>query len=248
MTPPPNADYAGRYLSPYYDDGTVTIYHADCRELLDRIAWDVTITDPPYGVGLTARQARNRGRGGSHPVGVSSTPYDDDPAAISALIAEVAPKITHRALIFCGSRMMYHYPPPAVVGAVYLPAGCGYTPWGFQTMQPILYYGVDPYLADGKGHRPNGFIDHGGVPPNFDHPCPKPLRWMSWAVNRASRSNETILDPFAGTGTTLIAAKQDGRSAIGIDIEERFCEIAAKRLDQGTLDLDWVSPNGRPEP
>ena len=64
------------------------------------------------------------------------------------------------------------------------------------------------------------------------HPCPKPLKTMKWAVNLGSEPNDTILDPFMGSGTTLRAAKDLGRKAIGIEIEEAYCEIAANRMAQ----------------
>lgn len=228
-------------MKPYYEDNFVTLYHGDCRDVLPALSADVTVTDPPYGVGLRTKMAKNHGRGGSHPVGNASVVYGDDPEQTKVLIGQVVPlmlSVTPRALIFCGFRMLHSYPPPVVIGAVFVPQGSGYTPWGFQTSQPILYYGADPYLADGKGNRPNGFLDSGAKGETFDHPCPKPLRWMVWAVNRASREGETVLDPFAGTGTTLVAAKGIGRRAIGIEVEEKYCEIAAGRLAQGVLDLN----------
>jgi site-specific DNA-methyltransferase (adenine-specific) len=75
------------------------------------------------------------------------------------------------------------------------------------------------------------------MPEDNGHPCPKPLRVMSWIVERTTRPSDVILDPFMGSGTTLRAAKDSGRSAIGIEIEERYCEMAVERLGQGVLNF-----------
>lgn len=71
-----------------------------------------------------------------------------------------------------------------------------------------------------------------------EHPCPKPEEFMRWLVGRVSLPGQTVLDPFMGSGSTLRAAKDLGRRAIGIEIEERYCEIAVKRLAQGVLPLE----------
>lgn len=162
------------------------------------------------------------------------------PKRIRTLLKETIPLVlsrVNRALIFSGARMLFIYPEPDAIGAVFTPSGAGHSPWGFQCSHPILYYGKDPYLADGLGPRPNGFRDEQPNRENIDHPCPKPVKWMRWAVNRASRYGETIIDPFMGSGTTLRAALDLGRNAIGIEIEERYCEIAVRRLAQRTLGL-----------
>lgn len=230
----------------YYQEAGIEIYHGDCR------GWDgtadVTITDPPYGVGLVTktsdyRQSKYFDNGKSLQ---ASTLYQDDAEHVQAMIAALFPRLLSkvpRALVFCGTAALFSYPKPASIGAVYTPNGAGKCSWGFQCVHPILFYGKDPFLADGRGARPNSFRTEQPNREKIDHPCPKPLPWMLWAVNRASRPGETILDPFMGSGTTLRAAKDLGRRAIGIEIEERYCEIAAQRLEQEVL----FSPDTQPE-
>jgi DNA modification methylase len=103
---------------------------------------------------------------------------------------------------------------------------------------PILYYGKDPKMPNAYA---NGRISTATAEDN-GHPCPKPLEWMSWLVNRCSLEGETILDPFMGSGTTLRAAKDAGRNAIGIELEEEYCEIAVRRLSQEVLRFETPSP------
>lgn len=227
-------------MEPYYEDESVTLYHGDCRDLIPVLSADVAITDPPYGVNLVTktsdyRDGRRFDRGKSL---LASTLYSDTPVAVRALVQEIVPLLVAnigRALIFSGVANLWAYPEPNAIGCVFTPSGAGLSSWGFQCMHPILYYGKDPFLADGKGSRPNSFRTEQPNREHFDHPCPKPISWMNWAVERASRPGETVLDPFAGSGTTLVAARHCGRKAIGIELEERYCEIAAKRLAQGVL-------------
>ncbi len=231
-------------MKPYYEQSGVTIYHGDCRDVLPLLApVDVAITDPPYGVNLITktsdyRQSANFDDGASLQ---ATTLYEDDPSQIRALIADVMPALLRRvdrALVFCGPAMLWAYPEPTAVGCVFTSNGAGRCSWGFQCLHPVLFYGKDPWLADGLGSHPNSFRTEQPNRERIDHPCPKPLAWMRWAIDRASRIGETILDPFAGSGTTLVAAKQFSRQAIGIEIEEKYCEIAARRLQQEALPLE----------
>ena len=113
------------------------------------------------------------------------------------------------------------------------PAGAGIGRWGFTCFHPVLLYGKRPSSA----LYPCG-IESFDTSEQNGHPCPKPLRWMKWAVALASKEDETILDPFMGSGTTLVAAKNLGRRAIGIEIDEKYCEIAAKRLSQEVFNFE----------
>jgi hypothetical protein len=143
--------------------------------------------------------------------------------------------IVDRGLVFAAGHMMWNLPRPSAIGGVFLPAAVGRCAWGYNSFAHALLYGKAPDLN--KGARATGIWSTATAQPN-GHPCPKPYPWMAWAVMFASRHGETVLDPFAGSGTTLEAAKNLNRRAIGIEIEERYCEITAKRLSQGVLDLD----------
>jgi DNA modification methylase len=226
-------------VEPYYDDGTVTIFHGDAREILTSLAFDAVVTDPPYGVGLQAKRAKQRGGGVVSRAGSYS--FDDTPEYVERVVVPIIEACRSRAksvALTPGTRNLWAYPRADDVGCFYSAAGTGMGKWGFTCSQPILYYGSDPYLRTLQGSRANS---SGQTYPNdanaHDHPCAKPIRMMRWLVNRASLPGEIVLDPFMGSGTTIVAAKYLGRRAIGIEIEERYCEIAANRCAQDVLDL-----------
>lgn len=209
-------------MRPYYQDDAVTIYHGDCREILPCVAADVLVTDPPYGVGFEGKATKYTEPGGGYLSG-------DDPE-IGPFMARAALAVVKRGAVFSGIRLLHDYPKPADIGGVWCPSGAGCGPWGFTCLNPILFYGkrVGDCL-------PAGIVSFDTSDNMGGHPCPKPMRWMMWLVALASEPGETILDPFAGSGTTLRAAKDLSRKAIGIEIEERYCEIAARRCAQGVL-------------
>ena len=216
-------------MKPYYEEGGITIYHGDCREVLPGLgSVDLALTDPPYGVGVEY-----------------GTCSSDTDAYVSELAATVIPTLRRLAptvLVTCGTRNLFAYPRPDWVLSWVQPASAGMCAWGFATWQPILAYGSDPYLRARMGSRADTIIRNAqglGVARDraaYGHPCPKPLPAWALILKRGSaRPGDTVLDPFMGSGTTLRAAKDLGRKAIGIEIEERYCEIAAKRLGQGVL-------------
>lgn len=229
-------------IEPYYNEDGITIYNADCRDVLPQLEpVDLVLTDPPYGIGLITktsdyRQSKHYDQGRSLEASVK---YEDSPETVRQMIAKTFPLIlslSKRAIVFPGQAMLWAYPEPQAVGCVYLPAGAGRCAWGFQGFQPILYYGKDPYLASGKGGRINSFRTEQPNLEKFDHPCPKPLSWMKWAIQRGSVDGaDIVLDPFMGSGTTLVAAKALGLKAIGIELERKYCDIAVERLRQRSL-------------
>ena len=221
-------------MTPYYDHAGVTIYHGDCREILPSISADVLITDPPYGVNLGDHRGANETRSG-YLVKSGYASYQDTDANLRAIVVPgitAALSIVKRGVVFCAGSKIGAFPEGSCVGGVYLPAGCGRTAWGFQNLALAIFYGSAPGLE--KGAKAT-VIRSTASAQKTGHPCPKPLPWMSWLVQLASQEGETIIDPFMGGGTTLRAAKDAGRRAIGIEIEEKYCEIAAKRMSQETL-------------
>lgn len=220
---------------PYYVDEAVTLYHGDAREILPGVTADVLLTDPPYGISLGSG-----GVGGSGPRhGLAKSGYSTYEDTYEAYMQVVVPVIAHavgmttRAAVFTGPHLQ-ELPKAAAIGGIYSPAGAGRHPWGFKTFLPVLLYGTAPLLN--LGARPNVIRSTVKAEQN-GHPCPKPIEWMRWLVDLVSLPGETIIDPFAGSGTTLRAAKDLGRKAVGIELDEHYCEIAAQRLSQGVLDF-----------
>ena len=226
-------------MEPYYRDDLATLYHGDARDILPKLAADVLITDPPYGVGLGVRKD-TRGasvRAGRH--GLAKQAYNEYDDTYENYVESVCPIIrtalglVRRGAVFTGPHMQ-ELPKAAAVGGVYCTVAGGRHSWGFKAFLPVLFYGTDPRLHHGA--RPNVIRSNATAEKN-GHPCPKPLPWMRWLVDLASLPGETVLDTFAGSGTTLRAAKELGRPSIGIEMDERYCEIAARELSQDVLPM-----------
>ena len=221
---------------PYYQDSSTVIYCADNREILSLIpekSIDLVLTDPPYGV-----------NGGSGTKGLERSnkhnynTFNDTPENI---ILEIIPRfrqalgICQRAILTPGSLVCNSYPQPDSIGSLIQWATASMQKWGRCDSQPIFYYGRDPRVGitisfcsfDSKTFdKINGF------------PCPKPLSVWQKLLLKWSLDGDLILDPFLGSGTTAVAAKKLGRKCIGIEIEEKYCEIAAKRLSQSVMSLE----------
>ena len=214
--------------APYYRDNQadIVIYNADCREILPQIpegSVDLVLTDPPYGNGT------------------DYISYEDTTDNLKEMVSQVFPLILAKSqtiLVTCGVANINIYPTPRWILSWINKAGTGSGPWGFCCWQPILAYGKDPYLSAGVGRRPD-VIDKNEISGKFiEHPCPKPVDLWQLIILRGSvNKSDLILDPFLGSGTTAYCAKKLGRKCIGIEIEEKYCEIAAKRLSQGVLEM-----------
>jgi DNA modification methylase len=214
-------------VKPYYEHAGITIYHADCRAVLPELSADVVLTDLPYGIDLD--------------YGV----YEDSVENLDALVAEALPLMLQAAPVValtCGIGNWWRFPAPTWVLCWYMANAVSSTgKWGFNQWQPVVVYGTDPYLKRQLGRRPDVIITaapNNGRDKKLGHPCPKPIEAWRKILHRVSPAGaDIVLDPFMGSGSTLVAAKYSGRRAIGVEVEERFCEMAATRLGQELLDF-----------
>jgi len=221
-------------MTPYYEDSEsgITIYHGDCLDMdLAALAADVVVTDPPYGVRwvmpatVTGHGNRRLKRGGFPPIHGDDQPFDPSP-----LLALELPTI-----MFGGN----HYAsrlPDSGGWLVWDKTGGGRGPsnsfadvemaWTNMSKTPHIFH-----------HLWKGLTRDSEAGQRVQHPTQKPVALMAWIIEKWTQPGDLILDPYTGSGPVLRAAKDLGRRAIGIEISEAYCEIAAKRLGQGVLDL-----------
>lgn len=194
-------------ISPFYQQDGITIYHGDCREILPQLPMvDVLLTDPPYGIGEAAGKNQTRVQlAQPKDYGFSDWDKATQPEAVLLAIG-----MAKESIVFGGN----YYPLP--------PSPC-WLVWDKQNSGDFadceLAWTNLKKAVRIKRHLWNGMLRKGKV-----------IRWaMSFTVG------ETILDPFAGSGTTGVAAKLEGRRAILIECEEKYCLTAADRLRQKVL-------------
>jgi DNA modification methylase len=210
---------------PYYSHAGITIYHADCRDVLPTLPQvDLVCTDPPYGIGEAKGKNKSRGLL-AKPVDYGIAAWDDAPIE-QGLIAQILNAGMYK-IIFGGN---YYSLPPTSCWLVWDKMN-GATDFA----DCELAWTNLPKAVRRIQHLWNGMLRVGQE--ERWHPTQKPLNVMKWAISHAPEDCQTILDPFMGSGTTLLAAKQLGRQAIGIELEERYAEIAAKRLSQEMLPI-----------
>jgi len=210
-------------VKPYYEQDGIVIFHGDCREVLPTVVADAVVTDPPYGHGGTPK------RGGSvvgsldYSLGTSGVDLPWDVADDSWMELWRGP-----AAVFMSAARCFVVAQKLKADGLLIYVKTNPHPNG-SSFEPCVTRGV----GVGARHVAVYNAENGQ-----QHPTQKPLDVMLFVVGRAP--DGVILDPFMGSGTTLVAAKNLGRKAIGIEIEERYCEIAAKRLAQRVLDLGGV--------
>jgi DNA modification methylase len=209
-------------ISPYYSNNNITLYHGDCQALIPQIEFTgMLVTDPPYGIGLSQSASTNIRKTAQSFTNIHG---DDRPFDISAIFSWGYPQVIFGANNF-----------PNILP--FDPKKDGWICWDKRCSEAADRMVGSPFeLALVRGKRTYKMIrlQHGGVihadawGQKRVHPTEKPVKLMSRILSFFP--NLPVLDPFAGSGSTLLAACAEGRKAIGIELEERYCEIIAQRL------------------
>lgn len=218
-------------MRPYYQDDQVTLYHGDCLEITDWLTADVLVTDPPYGMGYESnfnRDKRNVKVGRKVAADDSTTVRDetihlwgDKPALVFGRWNCPRPTgVRHRLVWDKGNT-----------------AGMGdlSCPWG--PADEEIYVLGGGFVGKRESNVMRVQMLMSGDRERPDHPTPKPIPLMERLIGKCPPG--VIADPFAGSGSTLVAAMNQGRKAIGVELEERYCELIAKRLQNQTMTLDF---------
>jgi DNA modification methylase len=221
-------------MNPYYQDDYVTLFHGDCLEVTEWTTADVLVTDPPYGIewkGVTT--GVNKGYE-KHIAGIKN---DNDTKGRDEVLALWGDK---PFIVFGSSRI----PRPEPIDALLIWHKAGMPPGplnaAFMTQHEEIYVRGSGFRKSApplrsvittKEHRPTAVMEAG-------HPTPKPIGLMETLIDRCIQG--VIAEPFAGSGATLIAARNLGKKAIGVELEERYCEQIATRLSQQAFDLEGI--------
>lgn len=224
-------------VSPYYQDDHVTLYHGDCVDILPNLpaTVDLLLTDPPYGVDFKSGWSQH-----------AKIANDDGTADIMGMIALAVKNLRrHRhAYIFgdwdfAGTNLTAHTQLIWDKGIVGM--GDLSMPWG-TSHEPITFAVHEASKANreqGKGRLSARMrqgtvlrVDRTNGASSKRHPTEKPVPLLRQLIESSSCFGDVVLDPFAGVGSTLVAAALEGRKAVGIEMEEKYCEISAMRLSK----------------
>lgn len=211
-------------MKPYYDQDGITIFNADCREVLPFIESSIVVTDPVWP--------------NAHPdLRGSENPFRLFRDAIDAM-----PRM-HRLCVWLGCQS-----DPRFLLAVpsYMPflrmcylrrAVPGYNGRCLVSGDVLYVFGAWPSSQEGRRVLPGEHSVTSKPKLKEDHPAARNLDHARWCVKWFTDATDVVIDPFMGVGTTLVAAKELGRQAIGIELDEKYCAIAVRRLAQGVLPL-----------
>lgn len=235
--------------APYYQDDLVTLYHGDCREFVDALPdrdVDLVLTDPPFDerTHSMARSNAHSATAGGRALSGSQREFahwtHDEHVALFSNLGRIT-RLWVVASLATSTAFKFDLDPPPGLRCLRIAAWIKTNPMPMiSSDRPAM--GWEPIaclIREDEKPRWHGGAKHanyvGPTSQGSGHPTQKPLPMVSSLVRQFSAEGEVVFDPFAGTGTTLRAAKDEGRRAVGVELDERYCEIAAKRLTQDTL-------------
>ena len=222
-------------MKPYYKSRRITLYHGDCREVLPSLktSVDLVLTDPPFFMPATHYQSRVRWQRSWADTTILG-------AFWRAILADVLPLLasTGHFLTFCnGDSYPVFYPEmyrqfDSLACLVWDKTHIGLgRVWRHQHELIIAARRADSVFYDDGQVRADVLRFPAARPSRREHPVEKPVAMLADLIGPTTPENGLVLDPFAGSGTTLEAAVSIGRRGIGIEAEERYCEVAARRLE-----------------
>lgn len=219
-------------MKPYFenDEAGVRLYHAACEDVLPLLPrFDLLLTDPPYGLGEKLRAGEGNEWSGGFEVAPEWDTEIIAPEVLNLCIAKA-----RAAIVFGGN----YYPLPPVRGWIAWDKMQDHTSGHFE----LAWTNLD---IPTRSFRMSRVVAYSQM--KKEHPTQKPLALMEWCIEQVADA-QTILDPFAGSGTTLVAALRTGRHATGIEREEKYCEIAARRIEKELAQGRLFEPQATPEP
>lgn len=228
-------------LKPYYQDSLVTLYHGDCLEVIPKLdlRFDMVITDPPYGINYkTSWRVK-------HDSLVEPIENDADLSILKKAWPLIDSALKGDGHWYCFAS------PQKLTEAIAITAPKQILCWdkgdrgtvgdlscGFGEAWEAILYGIMPGRKPLNGSRPRSVIRYDwSATMDPVHPTVKPVFLLTKLIGVSSKPDDLILDPFAGSGTAGMAAKDLNRRAVLIETSERYCEIAANRCSQETMKL-----------
>jgi len=249
-------------MTPYYDHAGITIYHGDCLEAMPRLEQgiiDMVMTDPPYGTTACSWDSiiplepmwanlKRLTKKNAAIVMTASQPFTttlissnmkafkycwvwEKMAPVGFLNAQVMPLKDHEdVVVFCNNGQPQYNPQGLKKAHIKSSRKNGKTAQGgtYGTVKDQEYFAAHAEFP--RSVLPVARITHDTL-----HPTQKPVALMSYLIRTYTNEGDLVLDFTMGSGTTLVAAKETGRRAIGVEMSEKYCEIAVKRLSQETL-------------
>lgn len=209
-------------IEPYYDRDGITIYNADCREVLPQLGtFDLLLTDPPYGIGYGGKKNSVGGTPGRAANGWKKWVTDWDEKPVDSGLLQSAIQAATESIIWGGNYFT-------------LPPSMGWLVWDKKQRDFSLADAELAWTSRNKAVRVFDYSRGEAMKEGRVHPTQKPLALFRWCLSLVP-SAQTVVDPFMGSGTTLVAARVEGRQAVGIELNEQYCESAVNRLRQNVF-------------